>query len=99
MDYNEQYVHDMSSAFYSSLIIHSDVFYVIENLTISNSYGLGSYLYIAKNDMLAMQFTNVTLFNNTDGGLIIVAVTSNPSTGANPGGGHGGQKTPLQESY
>ena len=75
LDYDEQYVHSMSSAFYSSVSSHSNAHYVIINSTISNSLGLGSYLHNSENNVVAMQLTNFTLLNNSDGGLVIV-VTS-----------------------
>ena len=74
MDYGEEYVHIMSSAFYSALL-YNIVYYIIENSTISNSFGLGSYLYNTENNVLAMQLTNFTLLNNSGGGLIIVATS------------------------
>ena len=74
LDYDEQYVHPMSSAFYSALL-YTNAFYIIQNLTVSNSLGLGSYLYNNENDALAMQLTNFTLSNNSNGGLIIVATS------------------------
>ena len=72
VDYDEQYVHSLSSAFYTALL-YNNAFYIMENLTVSNSLGLGSHLYNNENGALVMQITNFTLLNNSDGGLIIVA--------------------------
>ena len=73
LDYDEEYVHVMSSAFYSSVSSHNNVYYVIKNSTISNTFGLGSYLHNTENNLLAVELTSFTLLNNSDGGLIIVA--------------------------
>ena len=75
LDYGERYIHIMSSVFYSALLHNNNAFYIIENSTISNSLGLGSYLYNNDNNALVMQLTNFTLLNNSGGGLIIL-VTS-----------------------
>ena len=75
LDYDKQYVHsnNMSSAFYSFITLRNNVYYIIENSTISNTYGLGSYLNNPNNNLVGMELTNFTLLNNSDGGLIIVA--------------------------
>ena len=76
MDYSDKYVDDASSAFYSIVSSRNNVFYIIKNTTISNSFGLGSYFLSYQNENFAIQLTNFTCSNNSDGGLIIITINS-----------------------
>lgn len=73
LDYSEGYVDLRSSALFFESYSHNTIHFMIKDSSISNSMGLGSYLWCS-NILTVMQLINITLFNNSDGG-IVVAVT------------------------
>ena len=75
LDYREEYVNFRSSALYFESFSYNTIRFTIINSTISNSMGLGSYLWCS-NILTAMQLINITLFNNSDGGIIVTIMGS-----------------------
>ena len=82
LDYSEEYVDVRSSALFCESFSHDTIYFMITNSTISNSMGLGSYLWCT-NILTLMQLINITLFNNSDGGIIITVMGSQLSSNAN----------------